>query len=58
MGVVMAYADDTVIVADERATLQMTLMFWEDILNTKGLKRKKARTEVMKLARKHEDLNI
>ena len=54
----MAYVDYIAIVAENKATLQMALMVWGEVLHREGLRMNRIKTEVMKIAKEHEDLNI
>src|SRR5678815_6152799 len=56
--VVMAYADDIALVARDRETLQRVLIRWEEVLRRRGLKMNMRKTEVLKIAREGENLNI
>ena len=52
------YADDLVVVAENREELQGALEEWNDMFKKHGLKMNLDKTEVMRVGRQREELNI
>ena len=58
LGLVLAYADDLAVVTRNRESLQVAMGRWEEILRRAGMRINKGKTEVMKITRLQEDLQI
>ena len=54
----LLYADDHAIIANTSEDLQNDMEQWNTILTTNGRKICKGKTEVMKLSRRHDEVNI
>ena len=54
----LLYADDHAIIANTSEDLQNYMEQWNAILTTNGMKISKEKTEVMKLSRRHDEVNI
>ena len=57
-GEILGYADDLALIAETGEALQNFVAVWDEVLNAKGMKISKEKTEVMLLSKEQEEMDV